>query len=298
MDDKKLTDTFKSIDPLLNAIFHVVGYQLPRDKHLSFNQLQFLNLKRSNSGLGHLSKEGAAKDWYPHFEKTVREVRVGLTACYYHVESVAKLETALLETVRSYLPSLNLKLGQGLAGGHYERLAFEYHAHIMTLRRALDYFAGSVGCYFKRDVTSIRGLKKKISDSQPSSVRDRISARIDRLATAIPDTFASREHAKSKRDLLAHYRNIDVGTLNISRSTDDRYFVGLAGGGEALSGGELPSIALEVGRGSDLPLTLAPKLQAQVDEVAQAILGSYWDMGLLEFPKHGKVSTNSKYAEI
>lgn len=298
MGDEESADAFESINPLLNAIFRVVGYQLPRDKHLTFNQLQFLNLKRSNLSLGHLSQVGSAKDWYMRFDETVREVRVGLTACYYHVESVAKLEAILLETVRSYLPSLNLQLGQGVAGGHYERLAFEYHAYIMTLRRALDYFAGSAGCYFKRDVTSIRRLKKNIAESQPSSVRDRISARIDRLTRAIPDTFASREHAKSKRDLLAHYENIDVGTLNIFRSTDDRHLVGLAGGGEELSGGDLLRITLEVDRSSNLPLTLAPKLQSQVDEVAQAILGSYWDMGLLEFPKHGKVSANIKYAEL
>lgn len=280
--------------PLFYEIDINIGHTLPRSLKISFNQLFFLNLREDNPSLVHLPRGGGRyKDWFGRLRSKLREVEVGMNSCFYHAHNIEIIENKLVDIAISHLPGLNMKIGTNISGGRIEKLSFEYYAFLFSMQRTLSYYAASIGSYFQIDINRVRKLSARIENVNPTSVSKNICKRIGNAEQDFPGSFGSRSDLKSQRDVLAHHKNVDVGTLNMLR-TADGYRVFLAGGGENLD--NIPAIL--IGKDSARILSLSPVLKKRLMALEKLVMGSCWDMGLLASPKVGGKSDNVRYSGI
>lgn len=86
----------------------------------------------------------------------------------------------------------------------------------------------------------------------------------------------------------------------MSRIGDDYQFF-LAGGGEDIGPSRKQMVKIEIPderNRTKIVLSLAPKLNTRISILEWLIFGSYWELGLLEFPKVGGKPSNIEYATI
>ncbi|MBI4458347.1 hypothetical protein HY633_05270 [Candidatus Uhrbacteria bacterium] len=287
--------------PMIWLIEQVADFKQPRDKHIRWNQLVFLNLRKENPQLSHLTENSSGgRDYYRIFSDTIPHVRQGLTACYYHLENVENLERKIGEIALEHLPKLSMPKNSTIAGGDTNRLDAEYHAFLFGLRRTLDYFANSAAAYFRVSTWGITNLEKAIAGKDPAPVRDRISGRIRKAKPELTSVIGDGTGRKTPRDKAAHREFVSAGVINMMR-VGDNYSVVICGGGEGLNfGAKLKAKEIPVdGSGQRVVvMSLAPALANQLQVAERLIMGSYWDMGLLTSPKSGGRSVSENLAAI
>ena len=103
----------------------------------------------------------------------------------------------------------------------------EYQAFVLAYRRCLDYLAGAVACYFKREVDSFRTLPKSIRGTKVPEVATALTEAHARHVSQL--AFVLDAGRKSVRNRIAHYEFVSAGCINL---TSKGFF--LAGGGEDL----------------------------------------------------------------
>src|ERR1700744_2561591 len=95
--EEKLRASMARFDPFLNQIARDVGYMLPRDLHITFNQIIFLNVRNDRPALQHLVRKEHGPDWLRLLSTSIQDVRQGLAASHYHLSEVERLETKMIE---------------------------------------------------------------------------------------------------------------------------------------------------------------------------------------------------------
>lgn len=145
----------------------------------------------------------------------------------------------------------------------------EYQAFKFAVRRTLEYLAGAVAMYFKADGTRIRKLAVTIKGREPA---DRARLVQSRLAASNLQVVIGEDDEKSVRDLLAHYRSVDAGAINITVNDQGEVLIRIAGGGERLQ--PLGDLAAS---------NLAAVLEREVVWLEELAFGLFSDIGLLSY---------------
>ena len=165
--------------------------------------------------------------WYhAHVNGVLGDVRGAIAAAQYHAERLFEIEAsvaAFLETT-----TFKKRLGQStMSPGATRKMDFEYQAFVLAYRRALDYLAGSLACYFKTEASSFRTLPKTIRNTKCPPVAQAISDAQARHVGKLG--FVLAEGRRSVRNRIAHYDFVSAGCINLS---PQGFFI--AGGGEDL----------------------------------------------------------------
>lgn len=269
-----------------SAMEAIAGFDLPRDTLERFRELHAAVTRDPRPGqLQRLSREGGSRiDWFARFiSSTLGSVQEGIAASHYHLANVEDLETRMIHTALSFIKELQLRRSHAIAGGNTRRLTFEYQAFVFALRRTLEYFAVSVGAFFKSDVHRIRGLAEAIRGREPEVLSAAVCDLLAEAITELEQILPTGKHVKrSVRDLLAHWEAVSAGCFNVTRA-QDRVQVGLFGGGEQLQLSEsAKKVLLTV---QDIEgvgfLTLTPTLRNEMAMVENLVFRTYSTLGLL-----------------
>lgn len=197
------------------------------------------------------------------------------------------MEQQLLNLAKAYLPIIQIGEGTAVAGGNTRRMNFEYQAFVFALRRTLEYFAVSVGAFFKHDVHRIPKLAHIISGAEPRDISEKVSLVLEESLRKLSDILPPDNKERSVRDQLAHWRAVDAGVFNITRAYgSNRILIAICGGGENLRPwdsevGIEPRVLQE---GEIATVRLTPVLSDQISRVENLIFGTYFEMGLLSKP--------------
>lgn len=166
--------------------------------------------------------------WYhAHVNGVLGDVRSAVSAAHYHAGRLTELERSVMN-VAIDTGVLERMGGSAIGLGGTEKLNFEYQAFILAYRRALDYLAGALACYFKREANSFRKLPKALAGTEKHKVASAISDAHARHTEQL--AFVLEEGKRSVRNRIAHYEAVSAGCVNINRNG-----ISLVGGGENLS---------------------------------------------------------------
>lgn len=211
-----------------NAIRSIADFDIPEQHRAAFLRFHsFITEPQPAYISAWRADERYDRKWYHnHVNGIIGDVRGALAAAHYHKANLAALE----ETVTALLAQSDFKsrMGNSTMGlGGTRKLDFEYQAFVLACRRALDYLAGAIACYFKTEANSFRSLPKAIGKKSPSTVASLINEaharHLDDLA------FVMAEGRQSVRNRIAHYEFVSAGCINLS----SRGFT-FVGGGEDL----------------------------------------------------------------
>lgn len=274
----------EAIDPIVKAVEDVAGFWLPRKTQLRFNQI-YSSIQR---GLSH-DVHALPSEWSRKLSSYIVETETGLKAAYYHMENIGCLEDRMLRAAHDHLPDEFSLPPQGSAGHNTAKIDFEYHAFVLAMQRTLEYFALAVQAFFKVDKAGvgsrIRPLGRTIREAAPAYVRDRVRQRLDKARAIIPDFIA--HDVDSSRDTISHVKNIEPVYLHVLWN-GTAWQIGLNGG--EMSNRISPEVAVQ-------PL-LSSILGDDLKSAEKLILGTYWDFGLLEYPRTAGQSVNAELARI
>ncbi|MBI2955803.1 MAG: hypothetical protein HYY26_00690 [Acidobacteria bacterium] len=269
---------------LLATLRDSVGFELAEGTRQRFLRLH--HVINATPRLPILERLVPTRDLHRHWlriftDSAIGYTQEGLAACYYHLNNLGSLESEMVTLVVSHVDELRLQPGQVMAVGNTRRLDFEYQAFVLAVRRTLEYFAVSVGAFFKREAHRIRGLADSIRGSEPEEISTRAITRLNASLNQIAYVLPLAEQMTTIRDQLAHWRPVPAGTLNITRGPD-RIYVGLLGGGQNLrlwnSEVEVrPTLREENGVVIGL---LSPLLADELTRVEDFMFSVYADMGL------------------
>lgn len=274
--------------PFFSALKRVAGFKLP-----TLTKQRFLAFHASIAAtprlpvLTRLTVEGGSRrDWLtPFTEAVLGHVQEGLAASYYHLANVESIEREMISLAQTWLPNIQLPKGSAVAGGNTRRLNFEYQAFVFALRRTMEYFAVSVGAFFKCEAHRIRTLADSIAAAEPPDTRDRVRVKLDESLHGLSDVLPPADKERSVRDQLAHWRAVDAGVFNVTSGPEEvRIFI--AGGGENIHPWDSET-RLELKRqeaGGIAIMALTPILRDQIMRVESLVFDVYSEMGLLAKP--------------
>lgn len=219
--EDELNAAFSRVEEYRKRLDPIVGFRLHPNLMTSFN----LFLTITNDG----SKRQALKDWSGATDKWFEiimgvnaHVRQSLTIAAYHMLNIKQLNVAVIDAFKDFKIQQNGSVG----GGDTLIITAEYQAFILACRRCLDQLAWAISASLKNECTSFRKLglhlgKEKRSPTYAAPLID-IYNKHERKFHGWLITEGS---ATSLRDLLAHQKSINVGTLNVnSRGV---FFVGI-----------------------------------------------------------------------
>lgn len=283
-----LTMTCARLESVFLALEEVAGFELPPSTKNRFLALH--SLITATPVLPDLTRltvsAGSRRDWLTIFTAaTLGHVQEGLAASYYHLANVEGIEGEMISRALTKLRNIQLPRPFLAAGGNTRRLNFEYQAFAFALRRTMEYFAVSVGSFFKCDVHRIRRLAASITGAEPKKISDRVRARLEKSLGNLEDVLPPSNKKLSVRDQLAHQRAVSAGEFNI-RGRPDGVLIGIAGGGENLRPWDLGTAA-ELRRhqeGSVAFMTLTPILLDQIKRLESLVFEVYSAMGLVPEP--------------
>jgi hypothetical protein len=286
MDD----DVRRALDPMITAVEREAGCWLPQETHTRFIQIYHAIRGKLAPHVCNLPPM-----WLTKLKSNIVETETGLKAVYYHMENISSLEDRILKMAHAHLPDRSLAPRAGGTAGHNTaKVNFEYHAFVLAAQRTLEYFALSVEAFFQIDndkrSSRIKPLGREIKEKEPADIRDHVLQRLGKarrvIPAFIPDVLAGRH--STTRDIISHVKNIEPVYLHML-GNEAGWQVRLKGG--ALSDRINEDIAVH-------PSSLSAVLWDDLKEVEKLILGTYWDFGLLEFPRTGGTSVNAELAEI
>ncbi len=262
---------------LLSSLKRIADTDLPKPQRQKFEEIHgkiILNPRLAN--LTRLTIEGGSRDdWLTKFTRaTLSDVQGGLTSAHYHLHRVLEIEGAVTAAVIAHAPYIGMPKGMVMAGSGTRKLDAEYQAFVFALRRTLEYFAVSIGAYFKCKANRIRSVVNVIDGKEPlvvnESVKSELIIGIDKLVAV--GIIPPKVEGMSVRDRMSHWESIPAGVLNVRMSPDNKLEVFFAGGGEDLGN---PPLTEEVSDGSDPLNTLYGKLLAQIKRVEDLIFRTY-----------------------
>lgn len=284
-----MRDIREALNPMINAVEQEAGFWLPPNTQIYFNQIRQALLRQLAPNVCMLPPE-----WYCKLERNIMETETGLTASYYHMENILRLEERILRVAHAHLPDKSsLPHAGGSVGPNTAKTDFEYHAFVLAVQRTLEYFALSVEAFFqihkKAGVGSrIKPLGRTIKNAAPTEIRDHVLQRLDKARTNVPDFIDHDLTTISNRDLISHVKNIEPAYLHVLWNE--------AGWQIRLKGGALSDRIVE--DTTVHPSSLTAVLWDDLNAVEKLILGTYWDFGLLNFPRTGGKSINADLAQI
>ena len=275
MDDahQKLREFGERLSPIHTRVTEIAGFDLPAEVKRKFLAIySSLRARPRPPWLARLTvEEGARRDWYtPLVESILGDVQEGVACCHYHLSRVEEIENQLIALVGSLPEVCDILSNVGTAGGNTRVLDFEYQAFVFALRRTLEYFANSVGSFFKKQMRSFKNLRGDLANAMPEDFRERVGKSLDRArGDLIKSGLLSQGEEKSVRDRLAHRKTVGAGAFHVNYAPD-RISVGVFGGGEDLRPGTAAFAA-----------TLTPNLCVQLQLAQNLIFGCYRDLRLL-----------------
>lgn len=224
------------------------------------------------------------KNWWHIFaESVLHSVQEGLAATYYHQKRVEILEQKIIKIAVAAIPELQLPKKSVLAPGSERQLNFEYQAYLFAIRRTLEYFAVSVGAFFKCDAHRIRTITETIRGREPAENCEKVRKKITIALRNLTDILPPDKKIKGSRDILAHYKSVSAGTLNIA-NRESGYEIRLWGGGERLEAWSTetpPQVAQRIENGIAFEI-LNPTLLNQIAKVEQLIFDFYQTIGICD----------------
>jgi hypothetical protein len=206
------------------------------------------------------------------------------------MENIRCLEDRILRVAFDHLPDNSSFPPQGSAGHNTAKVDFEYHAFVLAAQRALEYLALAAQAFFQVDKagggSKIKALARTIKEAEPVDVRDHVLKRLDKARATIPGFIA--HGIPTARDIISQVKNIEPAYLHVMYNA--------AGWQILLTGGALSERSSE-----DLTMhtsSVSALLRDDLQVVKKLILGTYWDFGLLHFPRTGGTSVNAELAQI
>lgn len=260
------------------------GFLLPKTTQQNFEHLWAkLSATPRLPILQRLTVEGGSRqDWFNIFrDAAIGHVHEGLAASYYHARNIALLEDNIINLVLERSDDLVFQEGSVVASGNTRKLDFEYQAFTFAIRRTLEYFATAIGAAFKCEAHRIRSLAKSIRGADPRDVSNRVCQRLQEVLPTLKDILPATTEKRSARDLIAHWRPVQAGTLNM-RQRDGRIELSFAGGGENLRAWHSDVTIQLVKRQKSVValISLSPVLENQIRRVESLIFAIYSDLGL------------------
>jgi hypothetical protein len=240
------------VQGLIAAIRGVADFDIPKERTRSFLRFHgFISSPLAKYIAIWRQEKKSEQRWYHrHVNGVLGDVRGALAAAHYHAERLKEIETKLNEILA------NTKLKQpgstiGLGGTRI--LDIEYQAFVLACRRALDYLASALSCYFMRESDSFRTFPKTIIGKKSPEVSKALSEAHSRHVGQL--AFVLAEGRKSVRNRIAHYEFVGAGCINLTCQG-----VFLAGGGEEL---RVPDVMNGV--------NLSRALSTRLDEVCECV---------------------------
>lgn len=166
------------------------------------------------------------------------DVQEGLWSAYYHLSNIEAIEKDLLNCLREafeQIPPGLFPYGY-TAAFNPRRLTCEYQAFVLVIRRTLEYFAQSIGIFFKCDVRGIRHLvtNRHLRRAQPATIREPVLSSIESGLKKLTFVFPGNE-SRSVRDRIAHWEHASAGGCIAHYEPDGTVNIGFEGGGENLN---------------------------------------------------------------
>ncbi len=197
----------------------------------------------------------------------------------YHLGNVESIQENAISLLLNGLPKIQLPKDLLVAGGNTRRLNFEYQAFVLALHRTLEYFAVSMGAFFKCKTHRIRILANSIKLEEPQDIRERVQSKLEESLKVLPEILSLNEEAPSKRDILAHWKNLAVGTLHIW-NTSDGFIISFVVDKSPWNSDLVKQLRIQQA-GPVTFMSVAPILHDEIMRVENLILGVYSEMGLL-----------------
>jgi hypothetical protein len=166
------------------------------------------------------------------------DIQEGLGSAYYHLSNVEVVEARLLDCLRAAFRRIPPALFPNgfMIGVNPRRMTCEYQAFVLVIRRTLEYFAQSVGIFFKCDVSGIRHLvtNSQLRRAEPASIREPVLSSIEKGLRKLTSVVPGSE-SRSVRDRIAHWEHVAAGGCIAYYAPDGTVDIGIAGGGENLN---------------------------------------------------------------
>lgn len=229
----------REVQQAIATVREIAGFELPetlREPFLYFHAFitkppAYIESWRANPKTEH---------WYiKHVDGVLTSTQQALSACYYHADRLKAMESEIVAALSSIDFEKAIPSNSAVGVGGTSRMDFEYHAFVFAARRMLDYLTRGLASYFKQEFHSFHSLPKVLGRFSTNPVGIAILAARERSEPRA--TFVMSEGAdRSIRDLIAHYKHIDVGTVNLTSRG-----LSFAGGGENLKpGGDVSFTAI------------------------------------------------------
>jgi len=258
--------TSSEVQASIAAVRRIAGYELTadlREPFLYFHSFitgppipAYISAWRSSPGLEH---------WYrQHVDGILSDAQRALSAAHYHANRLKDMERDIVDALSTIDFANAIPLGSTVGVGGTDRMDFEYHAFIFAARRSLDYMTKGIAAYFRQTFHSFRNLPSTLQRFSNNPVAMSLVAAHAKVAPDVAFLLSDGSN-KSVRDLIAHYRHVDVGALNLTHN--GLFF---AGGGENLNLSPSGNVKFEIGeaidaRLRDLQSALTAMIHAFVD---------------------------------
>ena len=260
---------------LFSSLHRIADFSLPKPQEEEFQKIHSrLTQEPPPPHMARLSpKESGATDWLTKFRKVVlSDVQGGLTSAHYHLQQILEIEGAVIAAVLANASYIQMTKGMTVGGTGTRKLDAEYQAFVFSLRRALEYFAVSLGAFFKTDINRIRRLTKLLTDKEPKEISQKLIEFLIPVLQELQDIVPPKDEKMSVRDRLSHWESIPAGVLNITGKENGNLDVFFAGGGENLGN---PSLSTGADTGGSVSPSLYGVLFAQMKKVENLIFNSY-----------------------
>jgi hypothetical protein len=149
-------------------------------------------------------------------------------------------------------------------------LTCEYQAFVLVIRHTLEYFAQSIGIFFRCDISGIRHLltNAQLRRAEPAGIRVAVLSSIERGLQQLTSIVPGNER-RSVRDRITHWEHVRAGHFVAHYGPDGTVDIGSTGGGENLN----PTFSTP--KRDKNPIKLTTVLKSQVTGVEDLIFGAY-----------------------
>lgn len=192
----------------------VLGYDLPRDLALVFRNIHARitddSLLETHPHLS--SKKHRSRDWRGILHNAILgSCQRQAAQCLYHLNNLISLENLAINLIHTRNPKLAANQSMALSA---EKIDFEFHALVTALKVYLSYTAGAIFAFFKQEHYSFNHYKSNLRTKQPERYSTAIAKLLDEQWPRL-SLFYSIEDRRSVRDVIAHYRYVGAGWINI-----------------------------------------------------------------------------------
>ncbi|MBI2655891.1 hypothetical protein HYX06_05725 [Candidatus Woesearchaeota archaeon] len=147
-------------------------------------------------------------------------LRVKLVSCRYKLCALMYHERNIRYTEKKYKKALisisrQLIKGKGTFATNAPEIMFEFEAYLLQCKAFLDIFSQLLGSFSEHNPSNMKKLKKILLLRKDPLAQDLL--RLIRKNTWLIDFDSSESLIKTKRDIVAHYSNLELSAINIQR---------------------------------------------------------------------------------